>query len=79
MKQLSLILVAAFLCSCSVTQPVWDGTKEGVNTVVDTGEDLVVSVWTGGRDLVGNGVYAVEGAVVGTYDFVTGPFTSEEE
>ena len=79
MKQLILILVATFLCSRSVTQPVWEGTKEGTNTVVSTGEDLVVSVWTGGKDLVGAGVGAVEGAVEGAYDFVTAPFTSEEE
>ena len=73
------LIVAALLCSCSVTQPVWEGTKEGVNTVVGTGEELVVSVWTGGKDVVGAGVNTVEGVVEGAYGIVTGPFTSEDE
>ena len=85
------------MCSCSVAQPVWDGTKNGVNTVVETGEsvvhtvwydgvhggingagDVVSSVWLGSKNLVGDGVGAVEGAVNGAYDFVTDPFSSDE-
>ena len=78
MKNLYLLLFAVFLCSCSVTQPVWEGTKDGVNTVVGAGEDVVASVWNGGKDVVGSVVGAGEGAVTGAYDLVTGPFTSDE-
>ena len=78
-KTFICLLLAALMCSCSVTQPVWDGTKEGVGTVVGTGEDLVVSVWGGGKDIVGSVVGAGEGAVIGAYDLVTGPFTDNEE
>lgn len=75
-KSLSF-LCAVLMCGCSVTQPVWEGTKDITNTVVSTSEDLVVSVWTGGKDVVGAGVDVVEGVVEDTYDLVTGPFTSK--
>ena len=77
MNKLILLLSAVLMCSCSVTQPVWEGTKEVVGTGVGTGEDLVVSIWSGGKDVVGAGVNAVEGVVEGAYGLVTNPFTSD--
>ena len=56
-----MIIVATFLCSCSVAQPVWDGTKDGVNSVVETGESLVTTVWYEG----------VHSGLVGTEEIVT--------
>ena len=97
MKLISLILIAA-LCSCSVVEPAWEGTKQGVNTVVDTGEELVSVVWTegvygivtgtetltttvwnGGRDVFSGAIGTGENIVWGTYDFVTDPFSREDE
>ena len=48
MNKLLLIIAAACFCSCSIAQPVWDGTKDGVNTVVETGEALAYTVWYDG-------------------------------
>lgn len=97
-KTISFLMLVACLASCTVAQPVWEGTKEGVGTVVSTGEavvstvwqdgvhgvlggaeSLTSSVWNGTKDVVGSAVGAGEGAVNGAYDFVTGPFTSNEE
>ena len=79
MNNLYTILFAVSLCSCSVVEPVWDGGKDGVSTVVGVGEDAVVSVWTGSKDVVGSVVGAGEGAVEGVYDLVTDPFTGSDE
>ena len=45
MNKLLLLLAVACLGSCSVAQPVWDGTKNVVGTVVETTEDGVVWVY----------------------------------
>ena len=79
---LALILgigAGSVLCSCSVVAPAWDGVKDGTETVVTTGEDVVVSVYQGGKGLIGDGVGAVEGAIEGGYELVTSPFTNDEE
>ena len=47
MKLISLICLAA-LCSCTVVQPAWEGTKQGASTVVETGENVVTWVWQEG-------------------------------
>ena len=67
------------LISCSVVGPAWDGVKDGTNTVVTTGEDVVTSVYQGGKGLIGDGVGAVEGVVEGGYNLVTDPFVGEDE
>ena len=72
-------LAGVFLLSCSVVAPAWDGVKDGTETVVTTGEDVIVSVYQGGKGLIGDGVTAVEGAIEGGYELVTSPFTEDEE
>ena len=97
-KTISFLMLVTCLASCTVAQPAWDGAKQGVNTVISTGEDVVstvwqdgvlgvlggaesltTSVWGGTKNLVNTGVVAAEDTVYATYDFVTGPFTSDEE
>tara|TARA_R110000824_G_scaffold61487_8_gene163552 strand:- start:1065 stop:1373 length:309 start_codon:yes stop_codon:yes gene_type:complete len=71
-----------FLLSCSVVQPAWDGVKNGTDTVVTTGEDVVTSVYQGAKGLVVQGVEAVEGTVEAGYNLVTdtvGLTDSDEE
>ena len=72
-------LAGVFLLSCSVVAPAWDGVKDGTETVVTTGEDVIVSVYQGGKGLIGDGVTAVEGASEGGYELVTSPFTEDAE
>jgi len=64
-------LAGIFLLSCSVVQPAWDGVKNGTDTVVTTGEDVVTSVYQGAKSLVVGGVEAVEGTIEGGYNLVT--------
>tara|TARA_R110000824_G_scaffold192359_6_gene374484 strand:- start:2127 stop:2435 length:309 start_codon:yes stop_codon:yes gene_type:complete len=75
-------LAGIFLLSCSVVQPAWDGVKNVTDTVVTTGEDVVISVYTGTKGLVVQGVEAVEGTVEGGYNLVAdtlGLTDSDEE
>ena len=97
MNKLLLTLGAMLLCSCSIAEPAWEGTKQGTNAVIGTGEDVVswvwqegvyglvtgtegvaTSEWGGAKDLTNIGVVTAEDTVYAAYDFVTGPFTSDE-
>jgi|19_taG_2_1085344.scaffolds.fasta_scaffold36972_2 hypothetical protein len=79
MNKLLLLLGAMLMCSCSVTQPAWEGTKKGVSTVIGTGETAVSTIWNGGKELVGTGIETVEGVVTGAADVATDPFTEDNE
>ena len=73
------IVLGSALWSCSVVAPAWEGVEDGTSTVVETGEEVIVDVYTGAKDLIIGGVDAVEGVVEGGYNLVTDPFTSDEE
>jgi phage-related protein len=73
------IIVAALLCSCSVTQPAWDGVESAVDSAVTTTENVVVDVYQGAKSLVTGSVDTVEGVVEGGYTTVTEPFFGSDE
>ena len=59
-----------------VVSTIW---TEGVYGAVTSTEEITGAVWGGGKDLFGTGVGSGENAVYGAYDFVTDPFTADEE